>query len=122
IWMQFGLTLMESRKCPERALTVFKEVMRFDKNEVMACLMGAKLCITELDKPEEALELAIEGKKRSGDAKPLLARSHLLIGIAHALLYEQQPESVKKLRRKNLEQSMRHFHSALACISGDHLP
>ena len=44
IWFQFGLTLMESKRCPLRAIKIFEEVSRIDKTDSLTYLLSAKIC------------------------------------------------------------------------------
>ncbi|KAF7494228.1 Tetratricopeptide repeat protein 7B [Sarcoptes scabiei] len=57
VWYQFGLTLMESKKCPLRSFLLLKEVIRMDPIDPVPNLFAAKLCMTELYRFEDAVNI-----------------------------------------------------------------
>lgn len=64
VWYQFALTLMESKKSPLRSYLLLKEVARMDPVDPIPNLFAAKLCITELNKYEEAIGLVQDSLDR----------------------------------------------------------
>ena len=113
VWFQFALTLLESKKSPFRAYLLLKEVLRIDKKDPLPCLIAAKVSIVELFLYEEGLELANEALKRCQD-DVMMSKAHLMVGIANALLYENQTESVKKRKIYYLNDSIKHLQKAMS--------
>ncbi|XP_046918207.1 tetratricopeptide repeat domain 7 [Dermatophagoides farinae] len=64
VWYQFALTLMESKKSPLRSYLLFKEVIRMDPQDPIPCLFAAKLCLTELNRFEDANEILQDALNR----------------------------------------------------------
>ena len=64
VWYQFALTLMESKKCPLRSFLLFKEVIRMDQQDPIPGLFAAKLCLTELKRFEDAIEILEDSLNR----------------------------------------------------------
>ena len=121
IWFQFALTLIESKKCPQRALLILKEVSRIDSSDPLPNLIAAKLCIVELNKYKEALDLAKESLKRCKD-EVLTNKIHLVIGVTNALIYETETETCKKFYTENLNESIKHLKMCSMSRFSDHLP
>ena len=128
IWLQFGLTLLESRKSPQRCLQIFDEVARIDKNDPLPLLIQAKICLTDNYDPEvsliyssKALEIAKQQNVKSPTESLLLPRCYLLIGIANALIYEKQNEFNKSQMKSYLNESIDNFKLMAKCSPNDHL-
>jgi tetratricopeptide (TPR) repeat protein len=121
IWFQFALTLMESKKSPQRCLLILKEVSRIDRSDPLPNLIAAKICILELNQYKEALELAKESLKRCND-KMLSNKINLIIGVANALIYETETETCKKFYTENLNDSIKYLKEASNSCFNDHLP
>jgi tetratricopeptide (TPR) repeat protein len=121
IWFQFALTLMESKKSPQRCLLILKEVSRIDRSDPLPNLIAAKICILELNQYKEALELAKESLKRCND-KMLSNKINLIIGVANALIYETETETCKKFYIENLNDSIKYLKEASNSCFNDHLP
>jgi tetratricopeptide (TPR) repeat protein len=121
IWFQFALTLMESKKSPQRCLLILKEVSRIDRSDPLPNLIAAKICILELNQYKEALELAKESLKRCND-KTLSNKINLIIGVANALIYETETETCKKFYTENLNDSIKYLKEASNSCFNDHLP
>lgn len=129
IWLQFGLTLLESRKSPQRCLQIFDEVSRIDRKDPLPLLIQAKIYLTDLFDPEaclaysnQALEIikTKDGDKSSSDSL-LLSRCYLLIGIANALIYEKQNVFNKTQMKEYLDESIDNFKLMAKCSPNDHL-
>jgi len=69
IWFQFALSLVESKKCPQRALLLLKEVSRIDPADPLPDLIAAKLCAKNSTNTRKR---SIWPKSRSGAAKTRL--------------------------------------------------
>ena len=131
IWLQFGLTLLESRKSPQRCLQIFDEVSRIDKNDPLPLLIQAKIYLTDQFDPEASLiysNAALDVLKESGSISKqsdneslLLPRCYLLIGIANALIYERQNEFNKSQMKHHLNESIQIFKLMAKCSPNDHL-
>jgi len=121
IWLQYGLSVMEAKKEPLRAVLIFKEVAKIDLKDPLPCMLASKIYLLELNDPAKCLELAMEALKRSVDNQ-LLSKVYLLIGIANALLYEDEIESVKKLKKDHLNESIKYFKLLATLCPDDHLP
>ena len=121
IWFQFALTLIESKKSPQRALLVLKEVSRIDESDPLPNLIAAKLCILELSKYKEALDLAKGALNRCKD-EVLTTKIHLILGVTNALIYETETETCKKFYTENLNQSINYLKTASTSRFSDHLP
>ncbi|XP_074605550.1 tetratricopeptide repeat domain 7 isoform X2 [Brevipalpus obovatus] len=121
IWFQFGLSMMETKKYPLRAVLIFKEVARIDPEDPLPLILTSKIYIIELNDPEKGLEVAQEALKRDKEEQ-FLPKIQLLIGIAHALIYEDETESVKKLKTNHLNESIKHFKQLAKLTPDDHLP
>ncbi|RWS01321.1 tetratricopeptide repeat protein 5-like protein [Dinothrombium tinctorium] len=121
IWFQFAMTLMESKKCPARAVKLFEEVARIDPHDPLPCLLASKICILELDQPEEALRLAEKAFERNNN-EALLSKIHVIIGMASALVVEEATETVKKLKSDYAEKAIENFKLAIKVNPSDHLP
>ncbi|XP_053206317.1 tetratricopeptide repeat protein 7B-like isoform X1 [Panonychus citri] len=120
IWLQFGLSVMETRKFPLRAILIFKEVARIDSKDPVPCILAAKVYILELNNPEKALEFALEALNR--DTEGILAsRINLTLGIVNAILYEEETETVKKLKKLHLHESIKYFQALAKGPVEDHL-
>ncbi|XP_054156661.1 tetratricopeptide repeat protein 7B-like [Oppia nitens] len=122
IWFQFALTLIESKKCPQRALLLLKEVSRIDSADPLPPLIGAKLCLQELSKYKEGLQLAKEALNRCKDNESLRNKIHIVIGVTNALIYETESETCKKFYTDNLNKSIEHLKIASKSRFADHLP
>lgn len=122
IWFQFALALIESKKNPTRALYILQEVSRIDPQDPLPPLLGAKLCITELNQNADALSLAQQAFKRCDDNNSLYSKICLVVGVAHALLYEEGTDSVRKIRQENLTEAISYFKKAAKSNPEDHLP
>lgn len=127
IWLQFGLTLLESRKSPQRCLQIFDEVARIDKKDPLPLLIQSKIYLTDLFDPEaslicsnQALEL-IKSKEIDKSDSLLLPRCYLLIGIGNALIYEKQNEFNKTQMKDHLDESIKNFKLMSKCSPTDHL-
>jgi len=130
IWLQFGLTLLESRKSQRglqhRSLQIFDEVSRMDKSDPLPLLIQAKIYLTDLLDPEASLVYSNQAletiKTKDGEkSDSLLPRCYLLIGIANALIYEKQNEFNKSQMKTNLEDSIKNFKMMANCSLHDHL-
>lgn len=129
IWLQFGLTLLESRKSPQRCLQIFDEVSRIDKRDPLPLLIQAKIYLTEQFDPEASLVYSNQAleviEQQANDAKSteslLLPRCYLLIGIATALIYEKQNEFNKSQMKHHLNESIKIFKRMAKCSPNDHL-
>lgn len=120
IWFQFALTLMESKKSL-RAFQLFQEVARIDKTDPLPCLLAAKLCIQELNQSDEALKMAKEALNRCNPEHFLFPKINLILGIIHALLYEDEPESIKRVRVNHLAESLKFLKETATLCPRDHL-
>lgn len=124
IWLQFGLTLLESHKSPQRCLQIFDEVSRIDKNDPLPILIQAKIYLTDHFDPEASLiysNQALEIIKQNDESILLLPRCYLLIGIANALIYEKQNEFNKSQMKDYLNESINAFKLMAKCSPNDHL-
>ncbi|KAI2798184.1 Tetratricopeptide repeat protein 7B [Blomia tropicalis] len=139
MWFQFALTMMESKKSSLRSLLLLKEVVRMDPVDPVPNLIAAKLCMTELGRHEEAIQLLNDAMDRYSKVaenkhrwyshnqkttminnireiygeQQLLHQIHLMLGIAHALVYECDTEASKKFRSKSLANSLHHLNESI---------
>lgn len=121
IWFQFGLSMMETKKYPQRAVLIFKEVARIDSHDPLPLILASKIYILELNDYEKGLITAQQALKRE-NSEQLLPKIYLLIGIANAMIYEGETESIKKLKVNNLNESIKHFELLAKLTPDDHLP
>ena len=122
IWFQFALTLLESKKSPVRALRILEEVAAIDPADPLPCLLGAKLCIEQLDLPHTALKLAKQAFNRSLPTDIIHPRVCLLIGISNCLIFESGTDSMRRVKQQNLTEAIEYFKMSMAENSSDHLP
>lgn len=127
IWFQFGLTLSLSKKCPRRALQVFRECMRIDPDNPIPAMLAAKLVIEDLNEPDEALELSLEAVQRCKtnvrfkNIEHILSKCYLLTSIMNACIYEREPEAIKKLRLDYIQNSFHYLELAIKLNPNDYL-
>ncbi|KAI1289298.1 Tetratricopeptide repeat protein 7B [Halotydeus destructor] len=122
IWMQFALTLMESKKNPLRASQLFEEVSRIDKSDPLPLVLAAKLNLTELDGASAALRLSTKAFERCKESNTLYPKICLLIGIANAIIYEESSDTVKKTKVSHFKEAVSHFKLSTKANPEDHLP
>lgn len=122
VWFQFGLTLMQSKKCPARALQVLIQTAQMDKTDPVPLLLAARLCIEDLDTPHSGLSLAQDALTRIRESDALYPRVALMIGIANAVIYESATDAIQKLNEHHRDDAIRYFQIAMNANPNDHLP
>ena len=123
IWMQFSLTLIQSKKNPIRALRILEEVCRFDHKDPLPPLLAAKICIEDLDKPLLAKILAEDSLHRCPQNDLLYSKVCLVLGISNAMIYESGTDSLRTLKKDHLVDAIKYFKiSAESNLYQDNLP
>ena len=122
IWFQFALTLLESKKSPVRALRILEEVAVIDPSDPLPCLLGAKVCIEQLDLPHTALKLGKEAFNRCLPSDIVYPRVCLLIGISNCLIFEGGTDAMRRVKQRNVTEAIEYFRMSLSANSSDHLP
>lgn len=122
VWFQFGLTLMQSKRCPARALQVLVQTGQMDKTDPVPLLLASRICIEDLDDAHQALSLAHEAMSRIKESDSLYSRAALVIGIANAVIYESATDAIRKLNEHHLKEAEKYFLMAMNANPNDHLP
>lgn len=122
VWFQFALTLIQTNRFPRRALEVLYEVSKMDKTDPVPLLLAAKVCIEDLDKPEQSLKLAHEALVRVKCKDALYPRICLMIGVANALIFEEGTDALRKVNQQHLSDAIKYLKLSLNANPYDHLP
>ena len=122
VWLQFGMTLMQSKKCPSRALQILIQTARMDRSDPIPCLLCVKICIEDLDLSEQALSHACEAFSRVRRNDPLYARAALMVGVAHAVIYENVTDAIKERLTNHRDEALKYLKLAMDSNPSDHLP
>lgn len=85
IWRQYALSLISLGQF-EQALSVMKDVIRLDYNNVSNYLLAAKICYEHLNLPKEGIQFSNKSRDQAlKTASHLLGRAHLYIGVGYYL-------------------------------------
>lgn len=122
IWFQFALSLLESNKSPVRALRILEEVAVIDPADPLPCLLGAKLCIEQLDLPHSALRLGKEAFNRCLPCDILYPRVCLLIGISNCVIFESGSDAMRRGKEEYVREGIEYLRMSLSANPSDHLP
>lgn len=119
IWTQHALCLVSMGK-HFHALAVLKEVKRLCPEKTIPCLIGARICYENLERPKEGVEWSKEALDReTANNQQLLSRCLLYQGIGYHL--QAQSAYVRKDKENFQKNALNSLLKAQQCDPNDHL-